>query len=144
MVNEKDSQDAPGGENSPPQKISFFEELKRRKVFRVAITYAVVSWIIIQVASTTFESFGIPEWAFRFVVLMVLLGFPVAIILTWAFELTPEGVRKTVVARSMDEGIASSNLKRKRNWYTICMAAVLPTLIFGALAILFYLPWKKI
>lgn len=74
----------PETEQEPRKRSSFLAELKHRKVFRVAATYAVVSWLIIQVAAATFSSFGIPPWAFRFVVLMVILGFPVAIILTWA------------------------------------------------------------
>ncbi len=71
---------------------SFWAELKRRKVMRVAITYAGMAWVIMQIAGLTFEGFGIPLWAFRFVVLMLLLGLPVALIITWAFELTPEGI----------------------------------------------------
>ena len=55
---------------------------------RVAITYAVVAWLIIQIAGLTFEGFGIPVWAFRLITMCVILGFPVALIITWAFELT--------------------------------------------------------
>ena len=74
----------------------FWLELKRRKVMRVAITYAVVAWLIIQIAEATFEGFGIPVWAFRFVTLMVFMGFPIAIILAWAFELTPGGFNHSI------------------------------------------------
>ncbi|MDA0348065.1 MAG: tetratricopeptide repeat protein [Verrucomicrobia bacterium] len=118
---------------------AFCAELKRRKVMRVAITYAVVAWLIIQVASTTFASFGIPVWAFRFVVLMVILGFPLAIILAWAFELTPDGIKTTKHAREeQGEVPVSKNQERKRNWMAFAFAAAAPTLIFGALAIFFY------
>ena len=79
--------------------LKIWQEMKRRKVMRVAITYAVVAWLIIQVAETTFEGFGIPIWAFRFVMLMVILGFPLAIILAWAFELTPDGLKTTKAAQ---------------------------------------------
>lgn len=132
-----ESQDDPNGDLS--DKPSFWAELKRRKVMRVAITYAVVSWVIIQVAATTFGSFGIPEWAFRFVVLMVILGFPVALIITWAFELTPEGIKTTKSAREEggDEPV-SKQYTRKRNWMTVLFAAALPTVIFGALALYFF------
>ena len=105
----------------------------------MAATYAVVSWLIIQVASATFSDFGIPSWAFRFVVLMVLLGFPVAVILAWAFELTPEGVRKSANVEREEPVADEAGLNRKRNWLAIGMAATLPTLIFGTLAIFFYL-----
>lgn len=122
----------------PQKKLSFIEDLKRRKVFRVAITYAVVSWLIIQVAAATFENFGIPVWAFRFVVLMLVIGFPVAMILAWALELTPEGVKITRSAREMPASAEPETLNRKRNWYAIALAAGLPTLIFGTLSIFFY------
>ncbi len=120
---------------------SFIQELKRRKVFRVAITYAVVAWLIIQVAAVTFGDFGIPAWAFRFVVLMVILGFPLALVIAWAFELTPEGVVKSSAARERISGSGqdAAALNRKRNWLSIAFAAGLPTLIFGSLALVFYL-----
>ena len=76
---------------------NFFSELKRRNVYKVAVAYAVVSWLIIQVATQLFPFFEIPNWAVRLVVLILILGFPVALILAWAFEITPEGInaRKT-------------------------------------------------
>ncbi|MEY2574544.1 MAG: hypothetical protein QOF80_31 [Verrucomicrobiota bacterium] len=74
---------------------SFLGELKRRNVYRVAVTYAVVSWVLIQIATQVFPFFDIPTWAVRVVVLLLLLGFPVALILAWAFELTPEGIKRT-------------------------------------------------
>jgi TolB-like protein/Flp pilus assembly protein TadD len=120
--------------------VSFWAELKRRKVMRVAITYAVVGWIVMQVASLTFEGFGIPIWAFRFVMLMVLLGFPLAIILAWAFELSPEGIKTTKAARIENPDAESdSATQKKRNWFSVLFAAAIPTLIFGALAVFFYL-----
>ena len=73
----------------------FLGELKRRNVYRVAVTYAVVSWVLIQIATQVFPFFAIPIWAVRVVVLLLLLGFPVALILAWAFELTPEGIKRT-------------------------------------------------
>ena len=118
---------------------AFWAELKRRKVMRVAITYAVVAWLIIQVAATTFEGFGIPIWAFRFVMLCVILGFPLAIILAWAFELTPEGIKTTKVAdEERDDAPVSEKQQRKRNWFSVVFAAAVPTVIFGALAVYFY------
>ena len=106
---------------------------------RVAITYAVVAWLIIQVASTTFGSFGIPEWAFRFVVIMLCIFFPVAILLAWAFELTPDGIKTTKHAREKQgDSPVSKKQERKRNWMAFVFAAAIPTLIFGALAVYFY------
>ena len=74
---------------------SFFAELKRRKVYRVAVAYAVLSWLLIQIATQTFPFFEIPMWAVRLVVVLLALGFPVALLLAWAFELTPEGIKRT-------------------------------------------------
>jgi RNA polymerase sigma factor (sigma-70 family) len=74
---------------------NFFAELKRRKVYKVGIAYAVVAWVLMQVASQIFPFFEIPNWAVRLVVLLLIIGFPVALLLAWAFELTPEGIKRT-------------------------------------------------
>ena len=73
----------------------FFAELQRRNVYKVAIAYAVVAWLLMQIASQIFPFFEIPNWAVRLVVLLLVIGFPVALILAWAFELTPEGIKRT-------------------------------------------------
>jgi hypothetical protein len=73
---------------------SFFAELKRRNVYKVAIAYGVVAWLLMQIASQIFPFFEIPNWAVRLVVLLLIIGFPVAVILAWAFELTPEGIKR--------------------------------------------------
>src|SRR5947209_13571381 len=72
----------------------FFGELKRRNVYKVAVAYAVVSWLLIQITTQVFPFFEIPNWAVRLVVLLLILGFPVALILSWAFEITPEGIKR--------------------------------------------------
>jgi hypothetical protein len=72
----------------------FFNEQKRRHVYRVVVAYAVVSWLLIQIATQVFPFFEIPNWAVRLVVLLLMPGFPVALILSWAFEITPEGIRR--------------------------------------------------
>jgi serine/threonine-protein kinase len=69
-------------------------ELKRRNVFRVAIVYIVVGWLTLQVAETTLPAFDIPSWVLRAVVILLILGFPFALIFAWAFEITPEGLKK--------------------------------------------------
>ena len=74
---------------------SFFTELKRRNVYKVAVAYAVVAWLLIQIATATFPVFEIPNWATKLVIALVVLGFPIALILAWAFELTPEGIQRT-------------------------------------------------
>lgn len=74
--------------------ISFLNELKERKVLRVAIAYVVVTWIVIQVAESTFETLGLPVWSDSLLVVFIMCGFPFALILAWAYELTPEGLTK--------------------------------------------------
>ncbi|MGI8482308.1 MAG: tetratricopeptide repeat protein [Chthoniobacterales bacterium] len=76
-----------------PKKI--FAELQRRNVYKVAVAYAVVGWLVVQIATQVFPFFEVPHWAIRMVVIVLLLGFPVALILAWAFELTPEGLVRT-------------------------------------------------
>jgi TolB-like protein len=74
--------------------MSFFEELKRRNVVRVGIAYAVIGWLLAQVAEFAFENFGAPEWVLKSFVVVLLLGLPVALLLAWAFEMTPEGLKR--------------------------------------------------
>src|SRR5713101_4244563 len=76
------------------ESINFFAELKRRNVYKVAVAYAVASWLLIQIATQVFPFFEIPNWAVRLVVLLLIAGFPVALIFSWAFEITPEGIKR--------------------------------------------------
>src|SRR6185312_5066201 len=74
---------------------SWLRELRRRHVFRVAAGYAVVGWLLIQIATQVFPFFRIPDWSVRLLVLLVLAGFPVALVLAWAFDATPHGIVRT-------------------------------------------------
>jgi adenylate cyclase len=75
--------------------LNFFAELKRRNVYRVAIAYAVVAWLLMQIATQIFPFLEIPNWAIRLVIMLLALGFPIALVLAWAYELTPEGIKRT-------------------------------------------------
>jgi TolB-like protein/Tfp pilus assembly protein PilF len=75
--------------------MNFFSELKRRNVYKVAVAYAVVGWLLVQVATQVFPFFEISNWAVRLVVLAIVIGFPIALVIAWAFELTPEGLKRT-------------------------------------------------
>jgi TolB-like protein/Tfp pilus assembly protein PilF len=77
------------------EKPSFFSELKRRNVYKVAVAYAIVGWLLIQIATQVFPFLEIPNWIVRLVIALVAIGFPVALIIAWAFELTPEGIKRT-------------------------------------------------
>ncbi len=73
---------------------NFFAELKRRNVYKVAIAYGVVAWLLMQIATQVFPFLEIPNWAIRLVIMLLVIGFPVALVLAWAFELTPEGIKR--------------------------------------------------
>ena len=73
-------------------------DLKRRKVFRVAVVYLVVAWLVVQVASTTFGPMGLPPWTLKLVITLAALGFPLACALAWAFDVTPRGIERTAAA----------------------------------------------
>src|SRR5207253_9198949 len=77
------------------ESINFFAELKRRNVYKVAVAYAIVGGLVVQIATQVFPFFEIPNWAVRLVVLLIIVGFPIALVMTWAFELTPEGLKRT-------------------------------------------------
>src|SRR5258705_11934777 len=107
---------------------NFFGELKRRNVYKVAIAYAVVAWLLIQIATQVFPFFEIPNWVVRLVVLLLVIGFPVALILAWAFEITPEGIK-----RAEDVGLSqpiTSRTGRKLDFLILC--GLLP--VIGLLA----------
>ena len=74
--------------------MSLYNELKRRNVFRVAIAYLAGAWLLTEVAGTLFPVFGIPDWGIRFMVIVFALGFVPALIISWAYELTPEGIKR--------------------------------------------------
>src|SRR6478672_2601749 len=73
---------------------NFFAELKRRNVYKVAVAYAVVAWLTIQAASIFLPAFNAPQWAMQVVILILVVGFPIALVFSWAFEITPEGIKR--------------------------------------------------
>lgn len=78
---------------SDREKRGFFEELRRRNVFRVAIAFAIVSWLLLQVVDILVPMLSLPEWVGRLMLLMLVIAFPISLLLAWAFELTPDGVK---------------------------------------------------
>jgi TolB-like protein/Tfp pilus assembly protein PilF len=105
---------------------NFFAELKRRNVYKVAIAYAIVGWLLIQVATQVFPFFEIPNWAVRLVVMLIVIGFPVAFVVAWAFELTPEGLKRTETADAVPQRRSSN-----RTWiYVIIIAAAISISLF--------------
>src|SRR6266481_6610305 len=80
---------------------NIFSELKRRNVYKVAVAYAVVGWLIAQVATQIFPFLEIPNWIVRLVIVLIAIGFPIALVIAWAFEATPQGIQRTEVADTM-------------------------------------------
>ena len=97
---------------------NFFAELKRRNVYKVAVAYAVVGWLLVQVTTQVFPIFEIPNWVSRLIVLAIIIGFPIALVIAWAFELTPEGLKRTEVAGAFPE-----KSTHKRAWIYIVIIA---------------------
>jgi adenylate cyclase len=81
--------------------MSLIAELKRRNVFRVGAAYVIVAWLLIEVASVILPTFKAPEWVMQVFTFLLILGFPVALIFAWAFELTPEGIKCVLAVRSL-------------------------------------------
>src|SRR5437870_8447967 len=87
----------------------FFGELKRRNVYKVAVAYAIVGWLLIQIATQVFPFLGIPNWVVRLVIALVAIGFPIALVITWAFEITPEGIKRTDVSETLPAAPVQKN-----------------------------------
>jgi TolB-like protein/Tfp pilus assembly protein PilF len=105
---------------------AFFGELRRRNVYKVAVAYAVVGWLLIQVATQVFPFLEIPNWAIRLVIFITALGFPIALVIAWAFELTPGGLKRTEAA---DRELAKPS--RSKAWiYVVIIAAALSVGLF--------------
>jgi TolB-like protein/Flp pilus assembly protein TadD len=107
----------------------FFEEVKRRKVYRVAVAYVIGAGGVIQLASAAFPAWELPNWALRLVIVLLLIGFPIALILAWAFDVTAEGIRST-------PSVAGPRPHRRRNIIMLVATGV----ILSAIAGFFLLP----
>ena len=98
---------------------NFFVELKRRNVYKVAVAYAVVGWLIAQIATQIFPFLEIPTWVVRLVIMLIAIGFPIALVIAWAFEATPEGIKRT---QDVDLAAAARN-PRKHAWIFVVIIA---------------------
>jgi TolB-like protein/Tfp pilus assembly protein PilF len=106
---------------------NIFAELKRRNVYKVAIAYGVVAWLLIQVTTQVFPFFEIPNWAVRLIVLAIVVGFPIALIFAWAFEITPEGIKRTEVA----DGLPLGGHRRQHTWiYVVLICGAVSAALF--------------
>src|ERR1700736_4954646 len=111
---------------------AFFVELKRRHVYRVAVAYGIIAWLLTQVATQVFPFFEVPNWTVRLVVVLLAIGFPVALILAWAFELTAEGIKR---ARDVKPGEwVAFRAGRKFIGITVALAVIAAGLLMYQLA----------
>ena len=105
----------------------FFGELKRRNVYKVAVAYIVAAWALAQGIAQVFPVFDVPNWIIRLIVVLIIIGFPIALISAWAFEITPEGIKRTEEADAMPQSARPSN----RTWiYIVVVGAAISLSLF--------------
>ena len=118
-----------GSTNMTKQAVmSFIKELKRRNVIRVAIAYAVAAWLLIEITATTFPILKLPDWSVTLVTVFVLIGFPLALIFAWAFELTPEGLKKEI---DVDRSESITHITGRKLDFIIITVLVLALVYFA-------------
>jgi TolB-like protein/Tfp pilus assembly protein PilF len=106
---------------------NFFAELKRRNVYKVAVAYAIVGWVIAQIATQIFPFLEIPNWIVRLVIVLIAIGFPIALVIAWAFEATPEGIKRTELA----DAIPTTTSHKKHAWiFVVIVGAALSVGLF--------------
>src|SRR5438552_7674171 len=106
---------------------NFFAELRRRNVYKVAVAYAVVGWLLVQVATQVFPFLEIPNWVVRLVIALVMIGFPIALVIAWAFEATSQGIQRTEVADAMPAAPG----QKKHAWiYVVVIGAAISVALF--------------
>ena len=106
---------------------NFFGELKRRNVYKVAVAYIVAAWALAQGIAQVFPVFDVPNWIIRLIVVLIIIGFPIALISAWAFEITPEGIKRTEEADAMPQSARPSN----RTWiYIVVVGAAISLSLF--------------
>ena len=108
---------------------NFFSELKRRNVYKVAVAYAIVGWLLVQIATQVFPFLEIPNWVVRLVIAIVVIGFPIALVIAWAFEATPEGIKRTEIADAMP---AAATGHKKHAWiYIVVICGAISVALFS-------------
>src|SRR5437660_8597720 len=107
--------------------MNFLSELKRRNVYKVAVAYIIAGWAVSQGIAQVFPVFDVPNWVFRLIVLLIIIGLPIALVLAWMFELTPEGIKRTATADAMPD----VTRKKKYLWiYVVLIGAVISIGLF--------------
>src|SRR6476620_2589671 len=107
------------------EKPSFFSELKRRNVYKIAVAYAVVAWLLIQAASILFPTFEAPAWVMKVFVAVIVLGFPIALVFSWVFEITPEGIKRE------EEVTPNESIAKRTGWKIVAITIIVAALAVG-------------
>ena len=113
----------PGGPGRRPIEVSernFFAEVKRRNVYKVAIAYIFTGWALSQGIAQVLPVFDVPNWVIRTIVVMIILGLPIALVLAWMFELTPQGIKRTETA----DALPASARPKKYGWVYVVLVGV--------------------
>src|ERR1700681_782821 len=119
--------DRPSCDRTEMSEGNFFAELKRRNVYKVAVAYAVVGWLLAQIATQIFPFLEIPNWVVRLVIVLIAIGFPIALVIAWAFEATPEGIKRTEVADAMPPATG----QQKHAWiYIVAVCGAISVTLF--------------
>src|SRR5947208_3741045 len=100
--------------------MNFFSELKRRNVYKVAVAYAIAGWALSQGIAQVFPVFDVPNWVIRLIVLLIIIGLPVALVLAWMFEITPQGIKRTETA----DALPPSARGKKYGWVYVVIIGV--------------------
>src|SRR5438093_2163279 len=109
--------DGPGRRSIEMSDRNFFAELKRRNVYKVAVAYIVAGWALSQGIAQVFPVFDIPNWVIRLIVLLIIIGLPIALVLAWTFEITPHGIKRTETADAMP----ATARRKKHVWVYVVM-----------------------
>src|ERR1700736_3876818 len=105
----------------------FFTELKRRNVYKVAVAYIIAGWALSQGIAQVFPVFDVPNWVIRSIVVLIIVGLPIALVLAWMFELTPQGIKRTETADAMP----AATRKKKYVWiYVVVIGSILSIGLF--------------
>ena len=103
---------------------NFFAELKRRKVYSVAVGYAVIGWLLIQIVTQVFPPFEIPNWAQRLVIVTIVLGFPIALVLAWVYDFTRQGIKRTEELEPETRVDTAGTTTRPKNRSLFCLLTI--------------------
>src|SRR5712671_4112987 len=106
---------------------SFLSQLKQRRVYRVALGYAIVAWLMVQIAATVLPAFHAPEAVLPVLIVLLAVGFPVALVLAWAFDVTPSGIERTP-----GDGAAGTSRNNRRGWLVGSAGLAIAILFLGS------------